>query len=64
MSKTELYDFNEYQVRNGLRKHWRWLKNLPDHRDIADFIIAHGRRPIGTVYDPRFTWDEWQVEEL
>jgi len=38
---------NEYQITNGLRKHWHWLKDC-DYEEVAEFVIAHGKREINT----------------
>lgn len=35
---------NEEQIREGLRKHWVWLRLKDDYKEVADFVIAHGRR--------------------
>lgn len=35
---------NEQQIRNGLRKHWMWLRKKTDSEEVAEIIISHGRR--------------------
>lgn len=34
---------NEYEIVDGLRKHWHWLKKK-DWNEVAEFIIELGKR--------------------
>ncbi len=41
---------NEKQITEGLRKHWNWLKKKEDYNEVAEFIIAHGKRRMTSDY--------------
>ncbi len=43
---------NEEQIKNGLRKHWKRLKEQ-DANEVAEFVITHGKRTMEKDYPIR-----------
>ena len=35
---------NEKQIKEGLRKHWFWIRKEDDYKEVAKIIIAFGKR--------------------